>query len=98
MKKIFLTIAILTTLTACGHADTQNNDTVSIETEQAQEKEISQKEEPIKNVYYGFNYRIYVDTHTNVMYWEKDDAYGTGLTVMLNADGTPRLYNGEFEE
>ena len=39
--------------------------------------------------------RIYVDTETNVMYWYDSHGYGGGLTVMLNADGTPKLYNSE---
>ena len=34
--------------------------------------------------------RIIVDTITGVNYfWRRDNAYAAGLTVMLNADGTP---------
>ena len=42
------------------------------------------------------DYRIYADKYTRVMYL---DAYYVreGLCVMLNADGTPRLWKGEIE-
>lgn len=34
--------------------------------------------------------RILVDTVTGVNYlWHRDNSYAAGLTVMLNADGTP---------
>lgn len=41
----------------------------------------------------GLNSWIYVDTETNVMYWYYTDGYGGGLTPMLNADGTAKLYD-----
>lgn len=41
---------------------------------------------------------IYVDKNTKVMYW-KYSASGsdTGLTVILNADGSPMLWEGDLE-
>ena len=36
---------------------------------------------------------IYVDTETLVMYWYCNHESGGGLSVMLNADGSPKLYN-----
>lgn len=40
-------------------------------------------------------YSIYVDKNTMVMYWSKRNS---GITVILNADGTPMLWDGELEE
>lgn len=42
------------------------------------------------------NSAIYVDAETKVMYWEKAFATGVGLTVVLNEDGTPKLWEGEL--
>lgn len=39
------------------------------------------------------NERIYVDSETNVMYLFNIHNYGDGLTLMVNADGTPKLAN-----
>lgn len=36
---------------------------------------------------------IYVDTETNVMYWFCCHESGGGLSVMLNSDGSPKLYD-----
>lgn len=41
----------------------------------------------------GSSERIYIDTETNVMYWYDGHGYGGGLTLMLNADKTPKLAN-----
>lgn len=38
----------------------------------------------------GYHFRIWVDTETNVQYLQIGS--GSGLTVMLNADGNPLLY------
>ena len=46
-------------------------------------------------VEHGSVYSIYVDKNTMVMYWSKGNG---GTTVILNADGTPMLWNGELEE
>ena len=44
------------------------------------------------------NSLIYVDKNTRVMYW-KYNASGsdTGLTVILNTDGSPMLWEGKLE-
>ena len=36
---------------------------------------------------------IFVDYETNVMYSWYKSGYGAGMSVMLNADGTPKLYD-----
>lgn len=42
-------------------------------------------------------YNIWVDKDTGVMYLIKDDK-GSGFTVMLNADGTPKIWQGDIKE
>ena len=41
------------------------------------------------------NDRVYVDTETNVMYWYSGHIQAGGLSVMLNADGSPKTYDAE---
>lgn len=41
------------------------------------------------------NYSIYADKDTGVMYLKSWNAKGGGITVMLNADGTPKIWQGE---
>lgn len=36
---------------------------------------------------------VYVDSETNVMYWYVGHGYGGGLTIMLEPDGSPKLYD-----
>lgn len=38
---------------------------------------------------------VYVDSETNVMYWYVGHGYGGGLSIMLEADGSPKLYDKE---
>lgn len=40
----------------------------------------------------GRNHLIYADKDTGVMYLYMVSGYGGGLTVMLNADGTPKIW------
>ena len=60
--------------------------------------------EPIETRNYNSMYNIteiksnnwvYVDTETNVMYWYSGHGYGGGLSLMLNADGMPKIYDAE---
>lgn len=41
------------------------------------------------------DYGIYADKDTGVMYLKSWNAKGCGITVMLNADGTPKIWQGE---
>lgn len=36
---------------------------------------------------------VYVDSETKVMYWYVGHGYGGGLTIMLEPDGSPKLYD-----
>ena len=39
---------------------------------------------------------VIIDTETNVMYWISTGAYNNGtLTLLVEADGSPKIYNGE---
>lgn len=49
-----------------------------------------------KNNINGNDCILLVDTETRVMYLEVVNGYRLGLTVMLNSDGTPMLYNGDL--
>lgn len=43
----------------------------------------------------GFNYDIIYDTRTGVMYHMSNGSYNRGtLTLLVNADGTPRVWEG----
>jgi len=39
--------------------------------------------------------KVLVDKATGVMYWMSNDSYNGGnLTLLINADGTPRIWEG----
>ena len=40
------------------------------------------------------DYSVYYDRDTKVMYVKRDGVYGS-YTVLYNADGTPRVWNGD---
>ena len=42
--------------------------------------------------------RLYADKQTNVVYWFTKGGYGQTMTVLLNSDGTPVLYDFEREK
>lgn len=44
----------------------------------------------------GDSFDLFVDKSTKVIYIYNMTAYQGGLTVMLNADGTPMLWEGEL--
>lgn len=41
---------------------------------------------------------LYADKQTNVVYWFTKSGYGQTMTVLLNSDGTPVLYDFEREK
>lgn len=54
---------------------------------------------PYVKVYSGFDYDIVYDKDTMVMYSISTATDSRGVaTVMLNADGTPKLWDGETSE
>lgn len=76
MKKKFIAAIITATLLIARCSDTAN---VSEEQDRMMEK-----------VEDEWGYAIYVDKDTNVMYIKGSGDGGT-FTVMLNADGTPKI-------
>ena len=62
-----------------------------------EEKKITYKN-PLICIYDGWNDTIYVDKDTKVMYWWHNSSYKGGLTAMYNADGTPKLYDGDLSK
>lgn len=80
MKRKLITAIITATLLIAGCSDTAN---VSEEQDRMMEK-----------VEDEWGYAIYVDKDTNVMYI-KGSGDGETFTVMLNADGTPKIWQGE---
>jgi uncharacterized lipoprotein NlpE involved in copper resistance len=48
-------------------------------------------------VYKGSGYSIVADKETGVMYIIRINEYSGGITVMLDADGKPLIYEGEYE-
>lgn len=41
---------------------------------------------------------LYADKQTNVVYWFTKSGYGQTMTVLLNSDGMPVLYDFEKEK
>lgn len=41
------------------------------------------------------DYKVLVDKTTNVMYFYTDSYYSSTMTVLLDSDGKPRLYEEE---
>ena len=80
MKKKFIAAIITATLLIAGCSDTAN---------------VSEgQDRMMENVEDEWGYAIYVDKDTNVMYIKGLGGGGT-FTVMLNADGTPKIWRGK---
>lgn len=85
MKRKILLLVVVIGLMLCGCAVEEKN-----------EKEKEKEESRITKVYEDGEQRIfiYVDNETGVQYLYKYFGYGAGLTVLLDADGKPLLYEG----
>lgn len=81
MRKKLITAIITAALLIAGCSDTEN---VS-----------AGQENTMVLVGSGQEYLIYADSDTGVMYLYITISKGGGLTVMLNADGTPKIWQGE---
>ena len=88
MKKLLL-LLLLPVMLLAGCGDTRSDDYVSVEQDRFVE---------VKNYWSttGCDYTIVVDKETRVMYLMFRAGYKGGLTVMLNPDGTPMLWEGEL--
>lgn len=81
MKKKIIAVIVTATLLLTGCSDMAN---VSEE-----------QDNTMVLVGSGRNHFIYADKDTGVMYLYMESGYGSGLTVMLNADGTPKIWQEE---
>lgn len=96
MKKLSIILCCLLlsiSLTGCGFRD---------RIEHAKEAWKEAEEEVINNnkfysISAGDGNHIYVDKETRVQYLFVREGYGGGLTVLVDADGKPILYEGSFE-
>lgn len=82
MKKKFIAAIITATLLIAGCSDTVN-------VSEGQDRMMEKVEDE-------WGYAIYVDKDTNVMYIKGSGDGGT-FTVMLNADGTPKIWQREVK-
>lgn len=80
MRKKLITAIITATLLIAGCSDTAN-------VSEGQDRMMEKVEDE-------WGYAIYADKDTNVMYIKGRGGGGT-FTVMLNADGTPKIWQGE---
>lgn len=80
MRKKLITAIITVALLIAGCSDTAN-------VSEGQDRMMEKVEDE-------WGYVIYVDKDTNVMYIKGLGGGGT-FTVMLNADGTPKIWQGE---
>lgn len=67
------------------------------EKRKTEEKEITYKNSMVR-IYDSLDNKIYVDKDTKVMYWWHEGTEKGGLTAMYNADGTPKLYDGDLSK
>ena len=87
MKKIISIILVLMTcLVLFCACDT---------TEDTEEKPFKERFEIVS--FAASSGMVVVDTETRVMYLFVKSGYGGGLTVMVDAEGNPLLYEGELE-
>lgn len=92
MKKliaVFLTIAFSFGLVGCGAEEGTEVNTFPLDEDEFYVT-------IMENNTTGIVYRI-VDKSTRVQYIFIDEGYEGGMTVLLDADGKPLLYEGELE-
>lgn len=84
-----------------------NTETVETTSKNIKAKNKKQNEElkkyvsPMICIYdqgFGLNELIFVDKETNCMYLFEKSSYGGGLTQLTNADGSPKLFEGDLSE
>ena len=87
MKKIVLILTIMMCLCGCS-VEVPEPEVEAKPTIKCVERVYTQSED----------YVIFVDTETKVMYVFAQRGYKGGAVMLVNADGTPKLYEGEFAE
>lgn len=80
MKKLIafiLAFVLVMSLVACASADATQE---------------CEPEERFTKTYHDGATRVYVDTETGVQYFVVRTGYGAGVTVLVNPDGTPMIW------
>ena len=83
MKKLAIMLALAISLSGCSG---RNSNT---------EYENNRR---FRKVYSDFKNSIYVDSETNVMYFWHSGGYSGGLTVMVDENGKPLIWEGSVAE
>lgn len=89
MKKLLLCMLCALTLTGCGDVKE-----IKSEYEEAREEQIDSRR--FLEINLDGPGRIYVDKETRVQYLYFGNGYGGGVSVLVDSDGEPLLYEGEF--
>lgn len=87
MKKIIISLSIIIGIISIGWLLKD----VTIQNVNATDNRFIQ----IYNQYSSDGFRIYYDKETKVMYLVSDIYKGGGITVLVDKDGKPLLYEGE---
>lgn len=85
MKKLAIMLALAISLSGCSG----RNSNTEYENE---------NNERFRKVYSDFSHSIYVDSETNVMYFWHCGGYSGGLTVMVDENGKPLIWEGSVAE
>jgi hypothetical protein len=102
-KKIItslISLVCLLSLTACSY----NDNSKTVENKNNNDIETTSKntyESPMVCIYdqgYGLCEKIFVDKETKCMYLFEKTKYSGGLTQLTNADGSPKLFDGDLSE
>lgn len=90
MKKILMCVIIVVMLVLCIGCST-------IDVADATETDIGNVFSVVESgKMFGFgDYKVLVDKTTNVMYFYTDTYYSNTMTVLLDSNGKPRLYEEE---
>lgn len=108
-----ISLVCLLSLTACSYNDNsktvENKNSNDIETtskntktkNKEQDEELKKYVSPMVCIYdqgYSLCEKIFVDKETKCMYLFEKTNYSGGLTQLTNADGSPKLFDGDLSE
>lgn len=85
MKKLAIMLVLAISLSGCSGTNSNTE----------YENENNKR---FRKVYSAFSNAIYVDSETNVMYFWHYGGYSGGLTVMVDENGKPLIWEGSVAE